>query len=380
MFIQTQKQSKIPRWLDRWFELTALPPVPSGATFKQRERHRRNQAASSLLLLMAVMLALTLLGAVVQVFLNKNIAYVGIVLATELAIFVLCWMNRLGWTYAVAFVFMFVMMSATYALLITTPGGLTLDSIKLFDDTVGAVLIAGLLLPTPWILIMALFNIALMLGTIYGFGSPELLKILPTQFGGLLGHFLILELQVAFLAFLWSLNISSAIRRADRAEEIIKLEQALASQVQSELDEKKQLEEGIQAIIQTHAALSNGNYNVRVPITNQNVLWPIAGSLNNLLNRIQGLQREARELQQLRAALAYSAQQINIARHTGQPVRMERTGTALDALLSEVALIQHSASSEQTSTSPGNSEQLHFPPSMANQPGPLSNRNSRKLS
>lgn len=65
-----------------------------------------------------------------------------------------------------------------------------------------------------------------------------------------IGHFLILELQVVFLAFLWSLNISSAIKRADRAEEIVKLEHALASQVQSELDEKKQLEEGIQAIIQ----------------------------------------------------------------------------------------------------------------------------------
>jgi len=75
-------------------------------------------------------------------------------------------------------------------------------------------------------------------------------------------------------------SVERAIRRAERAEEIAALEHTMAEQ-------KRQLEVGIQQILQTHVQVANGDYGARAPLSQDNVLWQIANSLNNLLNRLQ---------------------------------------------------------------------------------------------
>jgi hypothetical protein len=75
-------------------------------------------------------------------------------------------------------------------------------------------------------------------------------------------------------------SVARAIRRAERAEEIAALEHTMAEQ-------KRQLDLGIQQILQTHVRVANGDYGARAPLSQDNVLWQIAHSLNNLLNRLQ---------------------------------------------------------------------------------------------
>jgi HAMP domain-containing protein len=131
-----------------------------------------------------------------------------------------------------------------------------------------------------------------------------------------------------------------ALKRADRAEEIVKLEQTISIQNGEALEEKRQLEEAIKSIIETHTAVANGNYSARVPINKQNVLWPLAGALNNLLSRIQIWRRDSLEMAQLRIVVAQLTREASDARETGMPMRFSRTGTLLDPLLTQLQRIQ----------------------------------------
>jgi hypothetical protein len=65
---------------------------------------------------------------------------------------------------------------------------------------------------------------------------------------------------------LWVNSNLRQTKRADQAEEINKLTQALASQQQNELQKKQQLEQDIQRIVAVHTHAANGNYNARVPL------------------------------------------------------------------------------------------------------------------
>ena len=64
--------------------------------------------------------------------------------------------------------------------------------------------------------------------------------------------------------------------------------QSFVAQLQHEIAEQKQeLDEGIQQILQTHVAVANGYLRTRAPLARDNMLWQIASALNNLLVRYQ---------------------------------------------------------------------------------------------
>jgi len=62
------------------------------------------------------------------------------------------------------------------------------------------------------------------------------------------------------------------------------------------LEQKRQLDAGIQQILQTHVAVANGDLKVRAPLTQDHVLWQVAAALNNLIARLQSLSDTEREL------------------------------------------------------------------------------------
>src|SRR5260370_36787027 len=112
-----------------------------------------------------------------------------------------------------------------------------------------------------------------------------------------------LELVPALGGYLWVRGPGAAVRRAERAEEIDALEHMIAEQ-------KRQLDIGVQQILQTHIRAANGDFGARAPLGQDNALWQISSSLNNLLARLQRagnaeyrLQRTEEELQRLAAAL-----------------------------------------------------------------------------
>nr|MBA2287212.1 hypothetical protein [Ktedonobacteraceae bacterium] len=141
--------------------------------------------------------------------------------------------------------------------------------------------------------------------------------------------------------------------RADRAEVIASLEHAIAEQGQAIVEQKRLLDLGIEQVLQTHVRVSNGDFNARVPLTEESVLWPIAVSLNNLLSRFQRLRyledemqklqpqiQQARmldhEFQQMRQEIARVIPVMREARAMQRPIRARKSGTILDPLLSEI--------------------------------------------
>jgi hypothetical protein len=54
----------------------------------------------------------------------------------------------------------------------------------------------------------------------------------------------------------------------------------------------------------------HGDFNARVPLTADNVLWQISGSLNNLLARLQRSRQDAEELKKMQIALKQAREEI----------------------------------------------------------------------
>ncbi|HEY7983067.1 MAG TPA: hypothetical protein VID73_02790, partial [Ktedonobacterales bacterium] len=140
----------------------------------------------------------------------------------------------------------------------------------------------------------------------------------------------ILQIIIAIVSFLWVRSTNAALRRADRAEELAQMEHHLAEQ-------KNQMELGIREILNTHVRIANGDFGARAPLTQDNVLFQIAASLNNLLNRLSRAgqaeflyQRTVAEIKRLRDSL--------LAARAGQaPLWPAPSGTPVDALIEVIA-------------------------------------------
>lgn len=141
---------------------------------------------------------------------------------------------------------------------------------------------------------------------------------------------------VMLISLFWVNTMFRESERANRAEEINRLTKALAKHEQHIIEEKRQLEQSIQLIIDVHTQVANGNLNARVPLDSGNVLWGIAGSLNTLLARLQNLQRNAQSQQLTEQAIKQLILDIRQAKARRIPLPSRRTGTPLDPLIAEL--------------------------------------------
>jgi len=323
-----------------WFEWSNPPRPPANATFEQREEARRAYAASRLLLLLSVLILFVLPVAFFRAIFLGNILFLIVTVAMQFVIFSLGWFNRRGLTRVVAFSLMATVTLSTLILILGKRGGIVQGDLPLFDNLSGSLLLAVMLLPLRNIFIIAIANLLLMLIALFLFASPALAYTLHTSFVSVIYHFANEEAWVTIICWLWGTCMVQALKRADRAEEIVKLEQTISIQNRAALEEKRQLEEAIQSIIETHTAVANGNYSTRVPINKQNVLWPLAGALNNLLSRIQIWRRDSLEMAQLRIAVTQLTSEASDARKAGVPMTLRRTGTMLDPLLTQLHRLQ----------------------------------------
>ncbi len=145
-----------------------------------------------------------------------------------------------------------------------------------------------------------------------------------------------LQVVIAVVLFLWVQSALHAIARADRAEEVALLQERERELHQRELEQKRQLDEGIQQILQMHVQVANGNFTARAPLSKEHVLWQIAYALNNLVARIQRLSSVEHEQQRIKALVSQLTQTIQQAKQRRQPLSLSRTGTYLDPLLMEL--------------------------------------------
>jgi hypothetical protein len=176
---------------------------------------------------------------------------------------------------------------------------------------------------------------------------------------------------LALISFLWVRGMEQAVQRAERAEDLATLQLTIAEQ-------KRELDIGVQQILATHVRAANGDFTARAPLNQENVLWQIAASLNNLLGRLQRAgQAEARlvrteeELHLLE--VAFSEARAGRAPHWPAP-----SGTAVDGLVQMlVSSTGHATSPPQPvpggSSGPSDPSNRSKPTSASRSPMPQSN-------
>ena len=144
---------------------------------------------------------------------------------------------------------------------------------------------------------------------------------------------IVVQISVAVITYLWVTSATQAIARADRATTIATLERAMAEHAHAEAEQKRELEKSIQHITKTHAHIANGNFSARVPLNQGTVLWEVAGSLNNLLSRLQRYREDSLKLRTHEEALAYYIQAQSQRPDT--LISWKPTGTLVDTLVQQ---------------------------------------------
>ncbi|HCF86026.1 MAG TPA: hypothetical protein DEV72_12575, partial [Ktedonobacter sp.] len=138
-------------------------------------------------------------------------------------------------------------------------------------------------------------------------------------------------------------------------------EQREIEQQQLQIEQKQQLDTGIQFILQTHVQVANGNFAARAPLGKENMLWQIAYSLNNLLARLQSysqmlsqyqhMQEEnyrlhnalqsnttaQHELQRTRVAATRLIELLKQSQDGRIPTSTVRSGTVIDAVVTQLS-------------------------------------------
>jgi hypothetical protein len=167
-------------------------------------------------------------------------------------------------------------------------------------------------LPPWWVFVVAAGNCLFTLYVLRFMPTTgELHEVLKVAFPGIFTPIVLGQGIVSIVAFLWVRGATLALLRAERAEEIAKLEHDMVLQGAEEVaEQKQQLDASIRSIVEVHTRVANGDFDARVPLTQDNVLWQISGSLNNLLARVQRLRQDAAKVQQVQIALKEAHDEI----------------------------------------------------------------------
>jgi hypothetical protein len=290
-----------------------------------RERLRRDELTSVVALFVLLLPALLAQQALVDP------VTAGAVIGVEAITLIALIFNRIG-SQAIAAVLLVLGMDIVIeGSLVTAHGGLGAAWLPTFDLFVASIIAVGILLSPRFIWVFAALHVGLILGDYYLLPhSPDLAPLIQVWGEGVaFQRAVMLQLIGAVLGFVAARSVDLAIRRADRAEELATLEHQLAEQ-------KRQLDIGIQQLLQTHVRAANGDFTARAPLRQENILWQIASSLNNLLARMQRTAQAEHQLARTEDELRRLATAIDDAQAGRQPIWPAATGTAADLILERI--------------------------------------------
>ncbi|HEX8982380.1 MAG TPA: hypothetical protein VF792_06415 [Ktedonobacterales bacterium] len=313
--------------VDRWLALVAAPAPRVGASFVEREQARRGRLVGGLLLA----LALIELGALFQFVVvdDDHPVMVRALLITLVLTVVAGFLNRLGhvgWS----------------GLLLVALADLPLVSIPAtavggqFDivDLGALYLLAGSLLVAasalaPWsVFVVAVINGALIVALIalMPHTSAFALLIASNNAQQALAGPLLMQAVVALVAFFWAQSVLTALKRADRAEEIAELERR-------EAERTHELEQGVRDLLDVHVQLANGNFHARSQGIRSPQLWQIGNSLNTLAARLARLGQADAIMRHAEQNARQLADAIRAKRAGLQPNWPAPSGTPLDSVI-----------------------------------------------
>jgi hypothetical protein len=294
---EQRRENKLFQW---WYRI-ASPPEPASLTnFKENERFRRGRTGSLIILALYLLLLVSLPSG----FYGTNPFLASIIVAVLIALTAAMVLNRMKKVNLAGAIVVLAFIAYPTINLVTTPGGLNMMALPLYGLLVLPLLCTVSFLPAWWVFPVAASNcLFTLLSLAYLPKTAELSAILDLAFVGIVTPIILSQMIVSIVAYFWVNGATKALIRAGRAEEIAKLEHDLARQAEAAAQQKQQLEASIQKIVHIHTRVANGDFEARVPLTQDNMLWQVSGSLNNLLGRMQRMRQESIHIQQMTSTL-----------------------------------------------------------------------------
>ncbi len=337
VYVKNKRFSWWGRALLKWYIYTSPSDPGSQTYFQRREEFRRGRLASLTLLLLIFVVILFMAAISITANINRPIFLIS-GLGTCILIFTAGTLNRRGYLTAATLIMLLILDGGIATTAITVKGGLGLVNLPLFDLLIASELIAVSLLRPSTVFLVGLLNCSfIVLDVLLERHAPDLNHYLALSgWAVVVARPLLLEFVVAIVTFLWVDSAIKALRRADQAEAMAAMEHAIAEYERAGTMQRRQLEQGIQYLIETQRRVANGDFTARVPTTQNNVLWPVAISFNNLLTRFQRFQHDANELERIRRDMPRVLHAIRDAKQKNQQITLERTGTVIDAIILEL--------------------------------------------
>lgn len=340
-------------FLGWWYRLTCPKISPETAkSLEEREKIRKARLASLTLLVMCGFIMLPVPVGLI----NHNIPMLGSILSTLLLYGIALLCNRKNNLVLAGFLTVLAFSLGLLNYLLTFPGGLNTGVLPSYDLFLEASLVSVAFFPARSVFIVSAFNIAIIIGTILLLPkAPDLVAFLHRDTYDVLIRPITLQLFAAFVVYVWVNSAYKAILRADHAEEIAELERREVERRQQEIEQKKQLDQGIEQILASLNKVANGDTHVKVPLDQNNVLWRVGYSINNLLARIQAFKEERAELIRTRQVAVVLIETLK----RGQlPNFNEWTHTCLDALVVELRKTPNWQQSQTGPSPSGNQKNL----------------------
>jgi hypothetical protein len=292
-----QKSSRFFGW---WYHIASPSEPDSLASFEMQERFRRGRTGSQIILALYLLTFISMPAGSA----GSNPFLTIILICVFFALLVATVLNRIGKVALAGIVVVIAFIAEPTINIVTTPGGLNMMVLPIYGLLILPLVCTVTFLPPWWVFVVAAGNCIFTWYSLTHLSlTAELNATLETDFAGIVTPIIISQIIVSIVAYIWVQGASKALGRADRAEELVKLEHDMALQARASTQQKYQLEMSIQKIVDTHMRVANGDFDARVPLTEDNLLWQISGSLNNLLSRTQRLRQEAARLQQVEQSL-----------------------------------------------------------------------------
>lgn len=319
--------------LRRWYRFTAPQEPPHAIGLRAQEILRRARLLSSIVLAEIVLL---LIAAVVAI-LSGQYSIAGFLVVVSGMLYLALRLNRQGKDRIAS---VLVVVISELSIIIT----LTLEAWFFNNATMSNFGLSYLLIPEIIAALLLPMSAVLLLLVAHGIFASCLVFLLPQNTVlttpmelGVVFSTLGVSVLVVSIAVLWRRNMAFLIAHADGIEVVAALEHAMAEQEHTTAQHKRELDLSIDRLMQTHLRVANGEYDARMSMNEEDVLWPIAGSLNTLLARIQRLGRQAKRLEKTEQEAAQLAAALRALRTGGAPVPLQRTGTAIDLILIELS-------------------------------------------
>lgn len=294
--VGARKTNLLPKFVQSWIALTS--PAAS------RQPQWREEIASLIFPIIFLLVVLPLPAALSN---PPQLITLCIILPIMLLAMVF---KKMGYFFIAGFLIAGCIECGIASAIVTVAGGVDATELPLYALLVQTGFVVIAFFSPAWIWIIAIINSVFIAVSLLKLHRPG--SILATQLArdpsSIVVPMILLQLFVAFVCWIVMSALLRAILRADRAEVIADLERREVNRQYEEIQQKQQIEEGVQVIIQTMNQAASGNLGARAPLAQENMLWRIAQTLNTLLARLQALRQDQDELARTREIAQQFAQ------------------------------------------------------------------------